>query len=971
MNKTNKRFLLGIIGISLIFSLMAPLNSVCAQNNPFLFNAHVANADSNPVTLEQSDSYSKYLETYKNPKDASMVIPVDVTGYTSSDYMPETRDNYEQKIGKSLLTTEDGYVEWTVTVEQEGLYSILVDYYPVSGKGSSIGRSLQIDGKLPYEEARNIVFARTWCDETGTNGETIQKDKNGNDIRPSQVEKPVWMQEWVKDSVGYINEPLKFYFSKGTHTLRFTAVKEPMLLNGITLKSADSPLSYEEVQQQYKQNGYKAAQVEAQKIQGEETVSKSDPMIVPVSDRSRAATEPNNYAKVMLNAVGGTNWQQSGQWVTWEFTVPETGLYKIGVKSLQNTQNGAVSGRRVYIDGVTPFKELLSVNFKYSSDWQMTTLGGESAPYEFYLEAGKTHTLKMEATLGDIASQLKKVSEIAESLNSIYRKILVVTGPNPDVNRDYQFEDVMPDVMQDLKAESEQLLAAYRSFVDEAGMNGENAQLLKKIYMQTSEMAKKPDTIPKRFTAFQSNISALGTWIMTTKNQPLEIDYIMIAPISDELPSPKSGFINNLLFSAGSFISSFYTNYNTISDGDPEAIKVWVGNGLTGGRDQAQILKTMADNYFTVKSGIKVELQLVSMGSLLPSTLAGKGPDVALTIGQSEVLNYAFRNAVTNLAEFDDFADIKKEFAESAITPLSFGNGVYGLPETQTYPMLFYRKDILQELKLSVPNTWQDVVAMLPVLQKNQMNFGLPSAVGPIGASMSTFTTLLYQNGGELYNEDGVSSALNSRKSIEAFQFLTSLYNDYEIPIVIDFANRFRTGETPIGIADYSMYNQLSVFAPELEGIWGFTQIPGVLNDDGTIDRSVAGGVYAGIILSKSEKKQSAWEFLKWWTGTEAQVRFGKELESVMGTAARYPAANLEALKQIPWSKENFTELMAQRQWVKGIPEVPGGYYTSRYIDFAFRDVINKSYDAGETITKAAKTINKEIASKREEFGLN
>ena len=50
---------------------------------------------------------------------------------------------------------------------------------------------------------------------------------------------------------------------------------------------------------------------------------------------------------------------------------------------------------------------------------------------------------------------------------------------------------------------------------------------------------------------------------------------------------------------------------------------------------------------------------------------------------------------------------------------------------------------------------------------------------------------------------------------------------------------------------------------------------------------------------------------------------------------------------------------------------MPGGYYTSRYVDFAWRAVILKHKDVRETLLDYAEAINKEIASKRKEFGLS
>ena len=126
--------------------------------------------------------------------------------------------------------------------------------------------------------------------------------------------------------------------------------------------------------------------------------------------------------------------------------------------------------------------------------------------------------------------------------------------------------------------------------------------------------------------------------------------------------------------------------------------------------------------------------------------------------------------------------------------------------------MMFYRKDILNELGVEVPKTWDDMKVVISELSKNQMSVGmLPSEL--------TFTSLLYQYGGELYNEDGTASALNSEEAINAFKAYCEFYTDYKLDRATSVEQRFRTGESPIIIADYTTYNVLEVSAPDIKGL--------------------------------------------------------------------------------------------------------------------------------------------------------
>ncbi len=66
-----------------------------------------------------------------------------------------------------------------------------------------------------------------------------------------------------------------------------------------------------------------------------------------------------------------------------------------------------------------------------------------------------------------------------------------------------------------------------------------------------------------------------------------------------------------------------------------------------------------------------------------------------MQMGEDVPVNYAMRGAAYDLTQFPDFEEVAKRFRESALTPYRYDGGVYALPEQQSFPMLFYRKDIL------------------------------------------------------------------------------------------------------------------------------------------------------------------------------------------------------------------------------------------------------------------------------------
>lgn len=906
-------------------------------------------------------------------ENSRVSINVSISDFKDSDGKTKLLQNYEGKNSVCIMQNESGFVEWNFEVDTEADYVIEVEYYTVAGKGVAISRNIYMDGKIPFLEANGVEFNRVYTNETA-----IKTDSKGNEIRPSQVEKPMWQKKLISDPTGFIGDALTFHLTAGKHLLKFEAVREPMVISAITLRQKSDIASYKSVEQDYEKNGYKNSGNVFEKIQGEAALYKSDSMLYPVSDLSSPQTETTDPFKLKLNTIGGDKWKYNGQWIIWEFEVTQDGLYHIAIKGRQNVLNGASSNRKLFIDNVIPFKEMEQISFGYNTEWQNKLLSDGNTPYQFYLTKGK-HELKLEVTIGSMSALLKKVNESIDALSKIYRKILMLTGPSPDTYRDYQYAQKIPDALEMIKEQTSKFKEYIEEFKQITGQNGEQAQILRIIYNQLDEMNKDSEKITAQFSSLEGNISSLGSWLVLAKQQPLEIDYLTVLSSDMKIDSAKASFLSNLIYQAKSFFASFIVDYNDkTNSSDSSTIKVWLGASATAqGRDQAQVIKQMVINDFTPKSNVKVNLQLVAPGVLMPSTLAGKNPDVALSLGGSDPVNFAVRNAVVDVSKFKDYSEIAKRFTKSSIVPLTFNNAVYGLPESQTFYMMFYREDILKELGLEVPKTWKDVITMIPVLQKKQLNFGLPIALSndATGVGLPAYAMFLFQRNGSFYSTKGDLCNLSGNEAQDAFYYWTSFYNNFGLPMQYDFANRFRTGTIPIGIADYGTYNMLSVFAPEIQGKWQFTTVPGTLLPDGTIDNSVSGNTSACVIMKKSKKQNESWEFLKWWTDSPTEVKYAKELESIMGTAARYAPANMEALYQIPWSPKEYNAIVAQREWVKGIPEVPGGYFTPRYLDFAFKQVCvyktKENLEAGEILNNAVKSINNEIEAKRKEFGLN
>ena len=937
-------------------------------------------------------SYTAYVSQLEQsyPEDTLAVGAEAVVRYDEGDKAadPVIYSDYEGMQGDSVYTSENSLVEFEVEVQKEGFYNLSLVYYPIAGKNSDIERSIFIDGKLPYKEMASMDFYRIWRfdleeDNLNANGSATyhwEKDNQGNDNRPSMIEAPEWITSYVYDSEGYVTSPLAVYLTKGTHTITMLSLREPMLINQIVLSNASSAKSYADTKAEQDAKGATVTSGHKITIEGENATRTSSQMLYPTQDQSSPSVSPSSAKELLNNTIGGNSWRLVGQWIEWDFDIPQSGYYNISLYDCQNFVRGIYVSRRITIDGEVPFKEMEDYGFSYGQSWREDVLSDENGEaYLFYLEEGH-HTLRMQAVLGDFSNIISEVQSCVQQLNSIYREVIKITGVSPDTYRDYQLEASLPELHNELVAVREQLAGAIDQMQELTGKNSDRLTVLLTMRDQLDDLIDDAEYFVRVIGSYKINVRACGNWVTQVTEQPLAIDRINITSPDTKVEYKNTSFLSKLGYECRRLYYSFVIDYNQIGNviendkADDTTITLWIGSG----RDQANIIKKMIDEGFTNSFGVNVNVQLVDMNTLLRAELAGEGPDVAIQVantngiagavlntGNDTPVNYGIRNAVLDLSQFDDLDEVRTRFAEAAMVPFEFDGATYGLPETTTFPVMFYRKDILAELGMEVPQTWDEVKVAMAVLAKNQMEFGmLPSE--------QIFAMLLYQNGGSYYTEDGARSILDSDVAVNTFKDYCEFYTDYKLDKETSVEERFRTGECPIVIADYTTYNNLVVSAPDIAGLWDFAPVPGTVREDGTVDHSTGCTGLASIIMADTDYPEECWEFLKWWTSADVQTQYGREMESLMGSAARVPTANLEAFANMPWPVVDYEALEEAFQWVKGIPQVPGGYYSWRNVNNAFYTVTTETDTASprEELMDKVIYINAEIDYKRQELGL-
>ena len=860
----------------------------------------------------------------------------------------------------------------------------------------------------------------------------ISQDINGNSMAPEMVQVPLWQDYYCSDSTGYTNENFQFYFTGTSHTITLEAQKEPVVIRNITLVPAprtmeETPLkSYDDLLKEYADAGYtQASGNSVYEIQAEFPNFVSDSSIYASSDNSSSANYPIDASAQLYNVIGKNSYGTSGQWAAYTFTVNETGLHKIAMRYKQSALEGMYICRTIKLSGghygdipVVPFAEAYNTRFDYNKSWQSKYIGDGINEFQFYFEAGVEYTIYVEVGLGSLASLISEVNDSLNLINECYLKILQYTGNDPDKYRNYRFEAVMPEVLYHFQNEAIHLTDISARFEQLCGTKGSHIVTLDNVARLINEMgAENGLKIAEDLSNLKSYLGTLGTWVNNSKTSSMVLDSINIVgsqATEDALPRANDNFFVSAWFEIKSFVYSFLTDYDEmgltqIPDENTPSIEVW----LALGRDQSQIWRSLIDSQgsYTDSTGIAVNLKLVTAGTLLPSILADKGPDVYMGLASADVINYAIRDAIIGISGNDKnnteaenavfttpneyvasvtgtangvFSEVVNDqtFTAAAMNTItipsksvdgnSYVNVTYGIPMTMTFNMMFYRSDVLARIGASIPNTWDDVLALLPVLQANNMEVGLDYA--------SSINVMIYQMGGSMwkYTDDpayaGSRIGLDENVALEAFEYVCRLYTDYSFPVTYDAANRFRTGEMPLVIGGYTAtYNQLTVYATEIEGLWGFSRIPGYDRDgDGVPEnRDTIGDVTATVMLHGCSDYNAAWEFMVWQTSSEIQSTYGNRMVALIGPSAKYETANINAISGLSWTASEYAAIMGQVEHLSSITNYPGSYIIARYVKFAFLAAYNDSEDPIDAISNYISAINSEISRKRQEFGLN
>ena len=881
----------------------------------------------------------------------------DYEEYRESFDFPMADEDIEVSIEKTLQNAD---IEFQIDVPKDAFYCFGMNYKALGTPTSDLVFGLKIDGEYPFADAKKFNFLRIYTNQEGGN----RVDGLGNEFAPKQIAYNDFYFDNVSDITRWTNEDYLFALTAGTHTVSIIHGDGDFEIKNAKFSAYEEPESYAKPSD--KSSYYKGEPII---IEGEDAVIKSSNALAGLSDNSTLDVSPMDAYNILVNYIGGSNWKKAGQTLVWETGNVKAGYYKLGFSFRQSAILGAKVYRSLKIDGECPFAQADNIGFKYSYDWQQMFFEDDKGnDYLVYLSEGN-HLLSLEVTAGDITLVRNILKETVAELSDLYVEMTMITGETVDIYRDYDLFAQITDMRERLADIHKKLSRASKTLQMITGeRSGSYISIINNMDQVLELMFKNRYTAHRYKDTYYSRYTSLASVLYEMSEMPLDIDKMALIGRGTAEPFETPGFFESLGFTLEKFFVSFTQDYNNISlvEAGTDNVTIWVN----WGRDQAQVLNSLIQTSFTPSSNIAVNIQLVN-ASVVQAVLSGKGPDCLLQHSRSEPVNLAMRGVLYDMNNFDDVNGVLARFGEDAALPYYYKGGLYGLPDTQSFYLMYYRKDIFKEMGLKVPETWADFEEVVRLLATNNLTAWMPNntatsmaqANAGIG-SINLFPTLLLQKGIELYTPDGRSTNLSSSEATATFNEWTDFYTKLKMPRTLDFYNRFRTGSCPVGISTHTMYTTLKVAAPEIDGLWSVALVPGTVLPDGSISHITSGGGSACSILKSTENPKAAWEFLKWWTSTEAQLAFSNEIESILGPTGRVSLSNVEAFSSLQWDADMRDTIITAMKQIEEVPEYPGSYYVSRSVYQSFWNVVENNRNPKQMLLKYSEEANNEIERK-------
>lgn len=297
---------------------------------------------------------------------------------------------------------------------------------------------------------------------------------------------------------------------------------------------------------------------------------------------------------------------------------------------------------------------------------------------------------------------------------------------------------------------------------------------------------------------------------------------------------------------------------------------LWFTDGIEG-----DVMKDIIKDYQASNENVEINLIEVAyedFSTKLKTMIAGGKPPALARITDTGI----FADRALDLSEYvGDVDEFTSQFLPSIKPYYIKDEKIIAAPMDVTANGLIYNKTLFDKAGVEVPETPEDIwtwdefaTAIQQVKEKGGAKYGLLVDFTP-----HRYSTMIYEYGGSIFNQDLSAPAINEKESVAALDKFVQLHQDEIIPESVWLGgenpnNLFRSGTAAAHLAGnwmLSNYQDIGDFE------WGVTYLP-----KGENRSSVPGGKYI-MAFENSGVEEEAAEFVKYLASQEVNAKFNQE----------------------------------------------------------------------------------------------
>ena len=323
-------------------------------------------------------------------------------------------------------------------------------------------------------------------------------------------------------------------------------------------------------------------------------------------------------------------------------------------------------------------------------------------------------------------------------------------------------------------------------------------------------------------------------------------------------------------------------------DADGQTLDVWI---MEGTNPDSEAFFDEVGAAFTEETGAELNVEFVQWADahdrFVTSIAGGTTPDVAET-GTTWTAEFADAGALAPIGDYIEADDLGGDLVEGLVESGTYDDEFYGMPWYAGVRSLVYRSDIFEELGLSAPTSWDELVAAgdaIKAAHPEMMAFAVPG-----DAEFNVYSWVWGAGGGvaELEGDEWVSG-LASAESQDGIAFYTGLATEHGFSSAgattwrdTDVLDNFAQGNIAMALMGSWSPGAIVEKNAELEGKFAATPIPG---KDGGIAPAVLGGSHLSM-FETAENKDLAWAFIRLMTTGEFAEQWGEQSGYFPGQAS-------------------------------------------------------------------------------------